>query len=71
MTPLKACPNYGKKQGKLADRSLARFPYALVCGACGWTTAWVRLPGVAEKLWNEAKKPKREVKRVEKSARRT
>jgi hypothetical protein len=27
-----------------------------VCGACGFTTDWVRLASVAEKLWNEAKK---------------
>jgi hypothetical protein len=52
---LKACPNCGKKEGKLTDRRPARFPYAVICGACGWTTDWVRIPGVAEKLWNEAK----------------
>ena len=53
---LKPCPNCGKKEGKLADRRPARFPYAVICGACGWTTDWVRIAGVAEKLWNEAKK---------------
>jgi hypothetical protein len=31
-------PGCGKKEGKLVDRSPARFPYAVVCGACGWTT---------------------------------
>jgi hypothetical protein len=33
----------GKKQGKLVDRRPARFPYAMVCVACGWTTDWVRI----------------------------
>jgi len=55
---LKPCPHCGKKAGKLADRIPARFPYAVICGACGWTTDWVRIRGVAEKLWNETKKPK-------------
>jgi hypothetical protein len=54
---LNACPNCGKKQGKLADRRPARFPYAVICGACGYATDWVRIAAVAEKLWNEAKKP--------------
>jgi len=56
VSALKACPNCGKKEGKLVDRVPAKFPYAVICGACGFTTDWVRLPGVAEKLWNEAKK---------------
>jgi len=54
---LKPCPACGKKEGKLVDRRPARFPYAVVCPACGWTTDWVRIAGVAEKLWNDAKKP--------------
>jgi hypothetical protein len=56
LSVLKACPNCGKKEGKLADRRPARFLYAVICGACGWTTDWVRIAGVAEKLWNDAKK---------------
>ena len=52
---LKPCPACGKKQGKLADRRPARFPYAVICGGCGWATAWVRMAAVAEKLWNVAK----------------
>jgi len=54
---VKLSPNCGKKEGKLAVRKPARFPYAVICGACGFTTDWVRLPGVAEKLWNEARLP--------------
>jgi hypothetical protein len=53
---LKACPACGKKEGKLVDRRPARFPFAVQCGACGWTTESVKIRGVAEKLWNEAKK---------------
>lgn len=56
VSPLKPCPSCGKKEGKLADRRPARFPYAVICGACGWTTDWTRIAAVAEKLWNEAKK---------------
>jgi hypothetical protein len=56
MSALKPCPACSKKEGKRAAGQLARFPYAVVCGACGFTTDWVRLPGVAEKLWNEATK---------------
>jgi len=52
---LKPCPACGKKEGKLVDRRPARFPYAVICGACGWTTDWARIAAVAEKLWNEAK----------------
>jgi hypothetical protein len=57
MTTLKACPACGKKEGKLIDRRPARFPFAVHCGACGWSTDYVKLRGVAEKLWNEAKRP--------------
>src|ERR1051325_3752466 len=53
---LNPCPNCGKRGGKLADRRPARFPFAVVCSAYGWSTNWVRIAGVAEKLWNEAKK---------------
>ena len=54
---LKACPACGKKQGKVVERRGARFPFYVHCGACGWITESVKLRGVAEKLWNEAKKP--------------
>jgi hypothetical protein len=54
---LKPCPKCGKKEGKLLDRRPSRLPYALQCGACGWLTDFVKLAAVAEKLWNEAKKP--------------
>jgi hypothetical protein len=57
MTALKPCPKCGKREAKLLDRRPARFPFAVQCGACGWLTDFVKLPGVAEKLWNEAKKP--------------
>jgi uncharacterized Zn finger protein len=56
MTPLKACPNCGKKEGKLVERRGARFPFYVHCGACGWATESVKIRGVAEKLWNEAKR---------------
>jgi len=53
---LKPCPNCGKREGKLLDRRPARFPFAVVCGACGYTTTWVRLAGVAQEIWNKAMK---------------
>jgi hypothetical protein len=37
-----------------------RFPYFVKCNACGWSTDLVRLPGIAVKLWNDAKRPKSE-----------
>jgi hypothetical protein len=54
----KPCPSCGKKQGELVERKPARFPFAVHCRACGWSTEYVKIPGVAEKLWNEAKAPK-------------
>jgi hypothetical protein len=61
---LKVCPSCGKKAGELKETELpARFPYRVVCNACGFTTDFVKLPGVAMKLWNEARsksKAKRE-----------
>lgn len=56
MVTLKGCPACGKDEGKLINRTGARFPFAVTCGACGWSTEHVKLQGVAEKLWNEAKK---------------
>jgi uncharacterized Zn finger protein len=54
---LKGCPACGKKQGILAERKGSRSPFYVRCRACGWITESVKLKGVAEKLWNEAKKP--------------
>jgi hypothetical protein len=56
MSALNPCPNCGKKEGKLVDRRPARFPYGVVCGACGFSTDFVKLEAVAVKLWSEAKK---------------
>lgn len=61
---LKPCPNCGKQAGELKKSELpTRFPWRVQCGACGFTTEFVRLPGVASKLWNEAKRSKGKVKR--------
>jgi ssDNA-binding Zn-finger/Zn-ribbon topoisomerase 1 len=55
-TELKACPNCRKLAGELKKSELgSRFPYYVKCNACGWGTDMVRLPGVAVKLWNDAK----------------
>jgi hypothetical protein len=35
----------------------ARFPFYVTCRACAWLNEFVKLRAVAEKLWNEAKKP--------------
>lgn len=51
---LKACPSCGKEVGEL-QKSDVRFPYHVKCNACGFVTDFVSLPGVAVKLWNEAK----------------
>lgn len=32
-----------------------RFPFRVECKACGFMTDSAKLPGVAAKLWNEAK----------------
>ena len=56
---LKPCPACRKKQGELVERKGARFPLGVICRACGWATAFVKISGVAEKLWNEAKRPGR------------
>jgi hypothetical protein len=53
---LKACPACGEKKGELASSGVSRFPFAVQCRACGWSTAWVKLEAIAEKLWNEAKR---------------
>jgi len=56
---LKPCPSCGKRAGELKKAELgSRFPYYVKCNACGWSTDFVRLPGVAVKLWNDAKLPK-------------
>ena len=53
---LKACPACGEKKGELVRSGGSRFPFAVACRACGWSTDFVKLPGIAVKLWNEAKK---------------
>jgi hypothetical protein len=54
---LKPCPNCGKRAGELKKSEFgSRFPYYVKCN--GWATDLVRLPGVAIKLWNDAKPPK-------------
>jgi hypothetical protein len=46
---LKPCPACGKKQGELVElRGGARFPFAVHSKACGWSTPYVKLAGVAE-----------------------
>jgi len=53
---LRPCPACGKKAGELKRSELpTRFPWRVQCNACGFTTELVKLPGVASKLWNEAK----------------
>lgn len=60
---LTPCPSCGKKAGELKRSELpSRFPYCVACRACGFMTELVKLPGVAVKLWNEAK-PKGKTKR--------
>lgn len=56
---LNPCPACGKKRGEFVERRGARFPFYLVCKACGWMTESVKLAAVAVKLWNEAKRPVR------------
>jgi len=54
------CPHCGKREGDLVNAGAGRFPYFVTCKACQFMTGQVRLPGVAVKLWNEAKPaPKR------------
>ena len=44
---LKPCPACGRKEGKLVDRRPTRFPYAVICRGCGWSTDFVRISDVA------------------------
>ena len=53
--PKKPCPSCKKNEGQLVNRTGFRFPYAVQCKACGWSTDFVRIPAVAVKLWDEAK----------------
>jgi uncharacterized Zn finger protein len=53
---LKPCPACGAKKGALVEAVGARFSYHVKCGVCGFVTDSVKLPGIADKLWNEAKK---------------
>jgi hypothetical protein len=55
---IRACPSCGEPTGELKKSELgSRFPYYAKCNARGWSTDLVRLPGIAVKLWNEARKP--------------
>jgi len=51
---LKLCPACGEQGGELRKRQGAHFPHYAHCRECGWTTDFVKLPGIAVKLWNEA-----------------
>jgi hypothetical protein len=53
---LKPCPACGDKRGELVESKGARFPYAVICKACGRSTPYVKLASVAETLWNDAKR---------------
>jgi hypothetical protein len=47
-----------REEGRRSHRAHRRgFQFAVQCHACGWGTEFVKLRGVAEKLWNETKKP--------------
>jgi ssDNA-binding Zn-finger/Zn-ribbon topoisomerase 1 len=58
--PLKPCPSCGKRAGELKKAEGARFPWHVDCTECSFMTPLVKLPGIAVKLWNEAKPTKRE-----------
>lgn len=52
-------PELRQAGGELKNSELgSRFPYYVKRNARGWSTDLVRLPGIAIKLWNEAKVPK-------------
>lgn len=60
MSGLKLCPVCDEQKGELKKSEFgARFPHYVKCKACGYMTEMVKLPGVAVKLWNEAKKPRK------------
>jgi len=56
---LKTCPVCGEEKGAVASSRGSRFPFAVQCRACGWSTDFVKLPGIAAKLWNEAKRKRK------------
>ncbi len=61
---LKPCLRCGEKDGELKRSELpSRFPWNVVCKACGFTTESVKLRGIAVKLWNEAKMGKSKARR--------
>ncbi len=45
------CPKCGKNEGELVDAGASRFRFFVTCKACGYTTATMRSPGMAERLW--------------------
>jgi hypothetical protein len=63
MDDLKPCPACRERKGELVEGESARFPYRVKCAACGYSTEFVKLQGVAVRLWNEAK-PQRKGKAV-------
>jgi len=48
-----------RQGGELLKRQGARFPYYVHCRECGWITEFVKLPEIATKLWNEAKRTRK------------
>jgi hypothetical protein len=56
-TELGPCPSCGKKAGEVIELKTGRFRFYVSCKACPFMTAFVKIRGVAVKLWNEAKKP--------------
>jgi hypothetical protein len=50
------CPSCGEHKGEMKERPGARFPYYVVCKACGWfTSPYVKLASVAVKIWRDTK----------------
>ena len=49
------CPRCGKREAKARDVERGKFRFYVVCNACSFMTAVARTPGIAAKLWNDAK----------------
>jgi uncharacterized Zn finger protein len=49
------CPRCGKDKGEVKERRPAKFPFYVICHACGFVTSSTKIRGVAVKLWNEAR----------------
>ena len=50
-----ACPKCGKREGKVHETRAGKFRYFVMCGNCTWGPPSETTPGIAVKLWNEAK----------------